>query len=244
MATPDHPPTAETTPRLPELTAGLTLLDADSDVDRALHALAVDHVLLSGGTACWIDPGTRARTDPLVELAPSARILDRIRVARAFTPFQHLALVTALPELVTDRTELLVVPAFDGYYRTDDLLGDEGREMLLAGLAALAGVAREHDLPVLVTRERADEFAAPIATATTRTIRCEATLFGPRFRASDGGDGSDETRDETLVYPSDCGRYVQTTLAFWERVLAAREPLHGSQDTGVATPEVISRGAH
>lgn len=231
------------TPQLPALTAGIQLLNVDAAVDRALHALTVDHVLLSGGTACWIDPGTRARTEPLVDLAPSDRILDRVRVARAFTPFQHLALLSALPETVTDRTELVVVPAPDGYYRNDDLLGDEGREMLLAGIAALAGVARERDLPVLVTRERSDEFAAPVAHAAARTVRCEATPFGPRFRV-ECGDGGEDEAEETLVYPSDCGQFVQTTLAFWERVLAARGPLYEGRTTHEHAAEVTLHGAH
>lgn len=220
-------------PDVPSLNAGIQLLDTDAS--RAIHALTVDHILLSGGDACWIGTGTHARSTPFVELAPSDRILDRVHLARAFTPFQHLALLESLPEVLTDRTELVVAPDIDGYYRSDDLLAEEGRDMLLSGIADLARVAREREIPVLVTRTAADEFSTPVENAASDVLHCRSTPFGPRFWTN-GEDGSD---DETLVYPVDGGAAVQTTLAFWKRVLAAREPLY----EGVSR-EVTVRGAN
>lgn len=231
MAQTDSITTGNRTPQLPELDAGLVLLELDGAVERAVHALAVDHVLQSGGDACWIDPGTNAQTDPLVELAPSDRILDRITVARGFTAFQHLELLRSLPEFCTASTELIVVPAVDRYYRADGLLADEGREMLLSGIAALAGIAREQEIPVVLTRAAADEFSQPVAAAAERTIACERTPFGPRFRT----DG-----EETLVYPVDGGRWVQTTISFWERILAVR----ASAASERTQQEVTARGAN
>lgn len=208
---------------LPALDAGITLLEADADVRRAIHALAVDTVLLGDGDAYWVDPGTHAQTETLVSVAPSPRILDRVHVARGFTPFQHLDLLRSLPALCSDRTALVVVPRLDRYYRDDGLLGDEGQEMLLSGIAALAGASRAHDIPVLVTRDTADEFSGPVEAAATQTLTCQQTPFGPCFR----GDGQ-----ETRVYPADSGQWVQTTLAFWEAVLAAREPLYDTPEAG------------
>ncbi|MEF8820786.1 MAG: hypothetical protein V5A52_00765 [Halovenus sp.] len=223
--------TGNLTPQLPDLDGGLVLLELDGAVERAVHALAVDHVLQSGGDACWIDPGTNAQTDPLVELAPSDRILDRIAVARGFTAFQHLELLRSLPEICPASTELIVVPAIDRYYRDDGLLADEGREMLLSGIAALAGIARERAIPVVLTRTVSDEFSQPVESAADHTIACERTPFGPRFRT----DG-----EETLIYPVDGGRWVQTTISFWERILAVR----ASAASERAQPEVTARGAN
>jgi hypothetical protein len=223
--------TTTPTPQLPELDAGLVLLELDGTVERAVHALAVDHVLQSGGDACWIDPGTTAQTDPLVELAPSDRILDRVTVARGFTAFQHLELLRSLPEICTASTELIVVPMVDSYYRDDGLFADEGREMLLSGIAALAGVARDRGIPVVLTRAAADEFSQPVERAAERTITCEQTRFGPRF-------STDET--ETLVYPVD-GGLVQTTIDYWARILAVRASTTASQQP---QPEVTVRGAN
>jgi hypothetical protein len=216
---------------LPDLDPGLHLLDADVEASQALHAIAVDHILMAGGDGCWIDPGQHARTGPLVEVAPSDRILDRIRVARGFTAFQHLALLQSLTEFVTDRTELILVPDVDQYYRNDDLLAGEGREMLLTGLASLARVGRWVDIPVLLTCREADEFSAPVSNAVDRTIRCEATRVGPKFSTDDA-----EPTD-TLVYPVEEHGLIQTTLAFWKRVLTARHPQAGT------TSEVTAHGA-
>ncbi|MXR50805.1 hypothetical protein GRX03_04185 [Halovenus sp. WSH3] len=210
---------------VPDLDPGITLCNDTDSIDNVVHALAVDHVLLSGGTGIWIDPGTRARTDPLTDLAPSARILDQIRVARGFTPFQHLALLQKLPDWLTAETSLVVVPEIDRYYRDDSLLADEGEEMLLTGVVSLARIARRADVAALVTRSRADEFSAPVERAADQRVRCEQTPFGPRFQTPE---------EETLVYPVEGGEVVQTTLAFWADVLASREPLY---ETPGDTPE-------
>lgn len=208
-------------PELPTLDPGIQLLDAEKSI--VLHSLVVDHVLVANGSAHWVDAHGHAVTRPLVRLAPSDRVLDRIRVARGFTAFQHYALVERLADAVGEETELLVLPAMDGLYRDDDLRGDEGEELLVRALARVAGLAREHGIPVLVTRTRDDEFAAPIANAAERVIRCEQTPMGPRFVGE---------AFETQVYPVDRG-LVQTTFAFWAEVLAARQPLYEGPSAGV-----------
>lgn len=177
---------------------------------RPLAALVVDHLLTAGGRARWVDAGGHARTGPLVGLAPDARLLDRVRVARGFTAHQHAELVRRLRSRVDDGTALVVVPAVDARYREES--GANGQALLLRSLARLARLARDHAVPVVATRRRADDFAAPVERAAERVIECERTRFGPRFRT----EGF-----ETLVYPQGNGT-VQTTLAFWQSVLAAR----------------------
>ncbi len=220
---------------LPELEPGITLLDVDAGLSRVIHALAVDSVGLSGGDALWIDPGTHAQTAPLVDLAPTDRILDRVRIARGFTPFQHVELLRSLPGLLTDRTELVVVPQLDRYYRDETLFAREGRDMLVAGIATLARVARERDIAVLVTRLKADDFSEPIETAAQQELQCQSTPFGPRFQTD---------TDETVVYPVDGGRWVQTTLAFWAEVLAARQPRYQQGEPTAIPQEVSADGAN
>lgn len=236
MSTPTRRSERDRVAHLPDLTQGITVLDADPAVRTAIHALAVDHVLLSGGDAVWIDPGTHAQTAPLTELAPSDRILDRIRVARGFTPFQHLDLLRSLPGLLTDGTGLVVVPDLDRYYRDDSLFADEGKDMLLSGIASLATAARDHNVAILVTRASSDTFSEPIDTAADQSLTCERTPFGPRFQTPD---------EETLVYPVEGGRWVQTTLSFWADILSAREPLyqHSLAQTN-DSPEVSVHGSN
>lgn len=221
-----------TIPELPVIEPGIRLLETGQRTTGPLHTLVVDHVSLNRGPAYWIDTHGHATTQPLAQLAPDQRLLERIQVARGFTPFQHYALVETLTEMVTADTSLLVVPALDGLYRDDSLRHGERTTMLVRVLAALAGAAREYDLPVLVTRSRDDTFAAPIEAAAVETIQCQQTQLGPRFVTDSF---------ETLVYPVGCGQ-VQTTLMFWEQILTARQPLYDTAQT--AAPEVLVNGAY
>jgi hypothetical protein len=226
-------------PELPTLDPGVQLLDADrTDAVGPLHALVLDQVLADGGMALWVDSGGHAQTAPLVRLAPDdgsgtgERVLDRVQVARAFTAYQHLALVERLHQRVTGDTSLLVLPAIDAHYRADDVGRERGQRFLLRALATVATLARECDFPVLVTRTRTDEFAAPVPRAADRTLTCERTEFGPRFAGADF---------ETLVYPHGDGT-VQTTLAFWQRVLAARHAGDGGSSAEEPAPTATPAG--
>ena len=132
----------------------------------------------------------------------------------------------------------MVVPALDGLYcEESDLRGGhrEGREMLLHSLATLRRLAHQHNLSVLVSLLHSSGFSVPITRAARRTIRCGRTRFGPRFTVDD----ADTDRFETLVYPLGNGM-VQTTLAFWREVLAARAPLYEQAQT---TTGALSPGA-
>ena len=141
-------PATNRIPELPTLDTGVTLLEPNGRTIGPLHTLVVDHVVLNRGPAYWIDTRGHARTQPLARLCSDRRLLDRIQVARAFTPFQHYSLVEHLSEHVVNDTSLLIVPAMDGLYRDDTLRDDDVTEMLVRTLAGLAGLVREHDLPI------------------------------------------------------------------------------------------------
>lgn len=222
-----------TEPELPELQSGVNLLDVEGD-DRAtgpLHSLVLDHLLMNSGTAVWVDAGGHAVTQSLASLAPSMRTLDRIQVARGFTPHQHYRLIEQLPEQIDEDTSLVVCPDLDRLYREAETYAGEGDDLMLRALATVAGLAHRYDIPVLVTRSKTDSFSDPLAAAADETITVEQTKFGPRFRGSDF---------ETLVYPLGNG-VIQTTIAFWQRVLEARQPAYETAET---PQEVTSSGAY
>ncbi len=216
-------------PELPSLESGLTLLDAEGDPRYPLQTLMVDHLLLESGRAVWVGTGRYCTTDTLVEVAPDRRVLDRVDVARGFTPYQHTALVRRLGQHIDGDTEVIVLPDVDAQYRGDDLQGNDGQQMLVRVLARLAAVAREHDVPVLCTRSQADQFSEPIEAAAASTVTVRDTPMGPRFEGE---------AFETLVYELE-DDWVQTTIAFWQEVLQAREPIH---DTATISGEVFASG--
>ncbi|WP_331232339.1 P-loop NTPase family protein [Natronorarus salvus] len=227
---PDPPPI----PELPTLGTGIRMLETEDRPIGPLHALVVDHVSLNRGPAYWIDTHGHATTQPLARLVSDRRLLDRIQVARGFTPWQHYSLVQILTERINENTSLLILPALDGMYRDDALRDGEGTTMLVRVLANLAGLAREYDLPILVTRTHDDGLTAPIEAAAVETIRCERTRMGPRFTAESF---------ETLVYPLGNGQF-QTTLAYWTEILSARQPLYDAAQAGLQTPEVPVDGSY
>jgi hypothetical protein len=210
--------TRQDAPTLPTLDDGITLLRVDERPTGALQSLALDHLLFADGPAVWIDSRGNGNPQSLARISPSARLLDRVRIARAFTPWQHAGLLRALPAELSAETALVVLPEFDWFYREGDLARGEAERMLAAGVERVAAAAAESDRPVLVTRHAADELSAPIEDAADATLRCERTRFGPRFF----GEGF-----ETLVYPVGDG-HVQTTIAYWRRVLATRHPAAGT----------------
>lgn len=208
-------PDPPATPTLPTLEPGVTLLETETHAIGPLDSLVLDHLLGHGGSAIWVDSGGHAATQQLARIAPSRRLLDRVQVARGFTPFQHYDLVDGLEAQVEPETTLVVVPWVDARYRDGALSRGEPKTMLQSVADRLAALADEAAVPVLVTRKQPDELTQPFDSLSTRSLTYEATAMGPRFVGEEF---------ETLVYSTGNGG-VQTTLAFWERVLRQRHEL-------------------
>lgn len=224
-----HPDPLDNVPEFPSLGAEVTLLSMEGRATGALQSLVLDHLLLGEGGAYWIDARNNATTQPLAKVAPSRRILEQVQVARAFTPFQHYSIIEDLPAMMTSEASLLVLPDVEFFYDADELQAGEGTEMLRHALSRIASVADEHDLPVLLTRHSAQGLGAMIPEYVDSTLECTMTQFGPRFSGDDF---------ETLLF--ECNGSVQTTLAFWRRILKRRHSLPLEQSHS----EVSVHGTH
>ena len=196
----------------------------------ALQALVLDHLLMNDGTAFWTDAEGHATTSGLARVAPSWRLLDRIQVARGFTPYQHFSLIadlhTAANETIREdpstMPSLLVAPAIEAQYRDADGLSTTQAETLLArSMARLRQFAEAYDVPVIVTCRDPAGIGELVETAADNHLTCEHTRVGPRFVGEEF---------ETLVYPVGDEHY-QTTLAYWRRILGVRAEQAGIQPT-------------
>jgi hypothetical protein len=229
---------------LPSVDPGITLLDIEGDQGvPVVHSLVLDALLVADGPAFWVDANGYATTTSLARLAPSKRLLDRTHVARVFTAYQHYGAVSSLQDGVkrsiqaattteqdthstydgdTNGTpSMLIVPAIDAPYQTEDALGETHAETLLTrALVGLAAIADAYNIPVLVTRTTSGA-QTPAARAADHHLTCEYTRMGPRFISEDF---------ETLVYPVDGGQQYQTTFAYWRQVLGTR-----ARQAGVTT---------
>ena len=248
---------------LPSLNDGITLLDVDGSRGvPVLQSLVLDHLLLHDGPAFWVDANGHATTTTLAQIAPSQRLLNRIHVARGFTAYQHYGAVCDLPTAVNRSIQetssevglqgrqppshsadtspqppsLIVAPAVDAQYRTDDTLGEAHAETLQARtLARLTTYADGYNVPVLVTRSERDVFTKPIETVADHHLQCEQTRMGPRIVGDDF---------ETLVYPVEDGAYYQTTFAYWRQLLEARAAQVGVEPAtpSPSTPDNVGTG--
>lgn len=206
----------QTIPELPTLHSEIYCLETDRNTRSILASLVVDHALLNEGPVYWIDSLDHAATDSVTAVAPSARILDRIQVARGFTPYQHFSITdTLLSQAESDPPSLIVAPAIDGLYR-EVTAGIDATELLAQTIARLAKLRRTFDCPVLLTIARDDTVSQPVASSVTAKLSCKHTAHGPRFVGDDF---------ETLVYPIGHG-LVQTTIAYWQSIIDARQPLY------------------
>ncbi|WP_273837116.1 hypothetical protein [Halococcus sp. PRR34] len=219
-------------PELPSLDAGIHLLDVDDRTAGALQSLVVDHLLTDshGETAVWVDSRGNGSTQPIARLAPGKRVLERIEIARGFTAHQHYSLLESLAEQVGTETALVVLPDLDWFYRSDDLYSSEGERMLAEGIALIEDLCQQREITILLTRTAADGFSQPIRNVAGGVIECELTSQGPRFV----GEGF-----ETLVYSG--SGFMQTTFAYWNRVLSQRHP---EAIAPTSQPEVAAVGAN
>ena len=185
----------------PTLDPGLTRLRSDDA--SALYRLVVDALARREGDALWVDARNRADSYALYEAAGDRLApLDDLRVARAFTAYQHHTLVRRAVAAATPETDLVVVPCVDSLYRDDDVPDGQARAMLRSTLAMLSGLAAARDLAVLVTcggaprrpgaadsaaatttDDDGDRLAGLVADAVDREVRAESTRFGLRFDA-------------------------------------------------------------
>jgi hypothetical protein len=216
---------------LPALEPGVTLLRGGP---AALHRVVAAELARGRTAALWVDPGRAVSTHALFDLAPSKRALAGLRVARAFTAYQHHALVRELVRRASSRTQLVVLPGVGELYRDDDVPDYEREALFSAAVSVGAELAASLSVPVLLSDDGADGLTGIAADHADAEIDVEPTDLGLAFR----GAGF-----ETLGYWN--RGYWQTTIPYWVDLFGARdpeEPLVASPTFEPARPAVPALG--
>ncbi len=190
--------------RLPSLCEGVNLLRPDKQKKEALASLVLDYLIRNKGKTVWIDSCNYASTHLMHRLTPDPRLLDKIEVARAFTPYQHFSLIENLIDKIDRDTSLVVAPVFDYLY--SDSARWEGKKMAMSAIEYIDDVVDQYNIPVLLTES--GTYTSIIKDYIEETIECRTTSMGARFLGSNF---------ETLVYPKNGG--IQTTLELWRLIL-------------------------
>ena len=228
-----------------EFEPGLTLLEVPSARSTILHRLvgarlteaATERNAETNATAYWIDARNTAATQVLYDCVPSDRPLESLRIARAFTAYQHHSLVRRSTQRAGPETDLIVAPNVASLYYDADLPEWEREDLLAAALETLAELGRVLDCPVVATSAD-DDRAATISEYAAATIECVRTREGLTFERSDGEaiereSGTGASIDETAGYWHET--YWQTTIPYWV-------DLYGSASEVQSVVEARDRG--
>ncbi|ELY42850.1 hypothetical protein [Natronorubrum tibetense] len=227
-----------------EFEPGLTLLEVPSPRSTIPHRLvgarltepAAESDSETNPMAYWIDARNTAATQVLYDCVPNDRALEPLRIARAFTAYQHHSLIRRVTRRVGPETELIVAPNVASLYHDADLPDWEREDLLAASLETLAELGRVLSCPVVVTSAD-DGRAATVAEYAAATIECVRTREGIRLERSDEEPTDDgETGaaiDETAGYWH--GTHWQTTIPYWV-------DLYGSASAVQSVVEAHDRG--
>ncbi|AWB28194.1 hypothetical protein [Halococcoides cellulosivorans] len=187
---------------LPDLDPGLTVLETPDARSPSLHRLALSAHAARDGRTFWIDARNAASTRVFYDLVDHDRRLRSVRVARAFTAYQHHSLVRRTLQQAGPRTGLVVAANVGALYADPDVPEYDREPLLRSSLEALAGLAEARSIPVLAST--AGALADRVRSAADRVITCEATSEGHRYVGPDV---------ETPAYRGP--GYWQTTIAYW-----------------------------
>lgn len=209
-----------------ELEPGMTLLNVPSPQSGIVHRLVCDRLAdCDGGVAYWIDARNAASTHVLYDCASSPRVLEDLRVARAFTAYQHHSLVRTVARRAGPTTSVLVAPNVDSLYRDDDLAAWERDELLTASLEILSELGQILDCPVVLSSagrsaqigsDRDDAASSAVVDYADTTIDCTRTREGLRLEAT--GENA-ELASATAGYWH--GTVWQTTIPYWVELCGA-----------------------
>lgn len=218
----------------PRLEPGVTLL-RHTETPHGLYRLVTAELARRDGSAYWVDSRNDAVTHALYDHAQSSRTLRGLRIARAFTAYQHHELVSSLPGRVSSRTALVVAPRLPALYRDPDVPDGEARTLFESSVAILDALAAALSVPVLVTAREAtaDAFTDALTDAADRTIACRDTREGVAFSGED---------TQTLVYHH--RDYWQTTIPYWVELLGVApdaDLTHAGPET-VTTLDAVTAG--
>ncbi|MFB6145502.1 MAG: hypothetical protein ABEJ99_03275 [Candidatus Nanohaloarchaea archaeon] len=194
--------------QLPQLETGINLLESQERT--SFHRLALNHLLANPDEAYWVDSRNNSSTYALNQMAPEPEVLDRLRIARAFTAYQHYSLVEELIIQLDREVELVLMPFLTSLYEDDEVNQAEAMELLERVVELLQEQVEEHGLTVLVSMPdcQSQEIYGMVNQAAGNVIEAEST---------DSGISFDSEGFESKVYPVD--GTLQTTWGYWRDIL-------------------------
>lgn len=165
---------------VPDLKKGINNLKKPEEVP-GFQALTAGEIAGKQASAVWIDARNESSTYALSSMA-GPRLLDKVHIGRAFTPFQHNQLVSHLNEFIMADTELLIIPNITLLYETGQTSDWESRELFEHSVSKIREVQEEHNLKVLTSVTGGElKLRHKIEALTDQEVRIDLTSQGVKY---------------------------------------------------------------
>lgn len=189
----------------PKLETGVNLLQKPEKLP-VFQAVLANYLENKKSSAIWIDVGNESSTYALSSYG-GPDILEKVKIGRAFTPFQHHSLIHQLEDDIQKNTELLVLPNITSIYLDGQIKEWEAEELFEEVWSKILELQEKHNLKVLVSVSSTYSSLNYIVNADNENrIKVESTSRGWKYDS----DGFDQ-----LIYQEN--GLVQTTVSYWDR---------------------------
>jgi len=152
----------------------------------------------------WIDTGNESSTYALS--AQKTEILDKVKIARAFTPFQHHTLIQNLEETIEDKTEILVIPNIDMMYSNGQINEWEAEELFKESWNKIKEIKQNYNIKILVSTVNSVP-GLKIKSEANHRIEIQETEQGDRYEGDKFQQNAYRRRNS-----------LQTTLSAWQNM--------------------------
>ncbi|MFB6242438.1 MAG: hypothetical protein ABEJ36_06590 [Candidatus Nanosalina sp.] len=190
----------------PDPDPGISRIEIDAEVP-IFQIILGRNLSGSNGKAVWIDSGNEASTYALAS-AGNQEIMQRVKIGRAFTAFQHFHLVNRIEEFLEPETEYIVLPNIDQQYR-EGVSEKESQDLFQDLLAKLESIKSERpEIRILYSffREDTSQIVLQMKSMTDESVEIERSSQGLRRKSK---------REETMFYSKP--GFIQTTIPYWRR---------------------------
>lgn len=153
-------------------------------------------------TAVWIDSKNESSTYALSKHGNN--LLEKVRIGRAFTPFQHHNLIHQLEDFIQKDTELLVLPHIDSLYLDGQIKEWEAEELFQETWNKILKIQEKNNLKVLISHSQTKPLNKIILQNYENKIKVDKTSQGLKYNSKDFDQMFYKDKDK-----------LQTTMPYW-----------------------------
>ena len=155
--------------------------------------------------AVWIDTGNESSTYALASQG-SESLMQKVKIGRAFTPYQHYQTVMELEKFINDKTEIVALPNITSLYAEGQMRQDEAEQLFEETWQKIQEIKQKHDLKIMVSVQEEDrsQIGFKVRMNSDNKIKIENNSEGINY---------DSNSFETFFYRKN--GFVQTTMPYW-----------------------------